>query len=171
MNLPSTRLVEQLLDRHGASLRAFFARRVRRRADAEELAQEVYVRLLRVPDPSAIQNPEAYLFTVATNLLREQAVQRQRDAVTLDVEQPSVEPQLATWPVEGGELDEQRRIERLREVLAQLPPKCQAVVKLQYWQGQSYAETAQALGISTNMVKKYLSQALVHCRRRMTSLR
>ncbi len=34
----------------------------------------------------------------------------------------------------------------------------------------SYEEIAQRLGVSSNMVKKYLSKALVHCRRRMARL-
>ena len=61
-------------------------------------------------------------------------------------------------------------IKRLREVLQQLPPKCHAAVVLQYWHGMSYEEIAQRLGVSTHMVKKYLSQALIHCRRRMARL-
>ena len=70
----------------------------------------------------------------------------------------------------GGHLDAERRIKRLREVLGQLSPKCQAAVVLQYWQGLSYQEIAEQLEISTHMVKKYLSQALTHCRRRMGRL-
>jgi len=34
----------------------------------------------------------------------------------------------------------------------------------------SYQEVALQLGVSTHMVKKYLSQALAHCRRRMARL-
>ena len=55
-------------------------------------------------------------------------------------------------------------------MLEQLSPKCRAAVELQYWHGLSYEEIALRLGISTNMVKKYLSQGLVHCRRRMARL-
>ena len=40
-----------------------------------------------------------------------------------------------------------------------------------YAHGLRYEEIALRLGVSTNMVKKYLSQALVHCRRRMARLR
>jgi len=58
----------------------------------------------------------------------------------------------------------------LREVLNQLPRNVTAAVVLQYWHGLSYEEIAQRLGISTHMVKKYLSQALIHCRRRMARL-
>ncbi len=140
-----TTLVERLFAEHGGSLQAFLTRRVRRQPIAAELAQEVYVRMLRVPDMSAVRNPEAYLFTVASNLAKE-------------------------LPIFGGELDTERRVKRLREVLEQLPPKCRAAVVLQYWHGLSYQEIAARLGISTNMVKKYLRQALTHCRRRMSRL-
>ena len=42
-------LVERLFAAHGGRLEAFFFRRVRSQPDAAELAQEVYVRMLRVP--------------------------------------------------------------------------------------------------------------------------
>jgi hypothetical protein len=54
-------LVERLFADHGSSLQAFLFRRVRRQPIAAELAQEVYVRMLRVPDMGAVRNPEAYL--------------------------------------------------------------------------------------------------------------
>lgn len=49
-------LVERLFSQHGSAVRAFFFRRVRRPPDAAELAQEVYLRMLRVRDLSAIQD-------------------------------------------------------------------------------------------------------------------
>jgi len=163
-------LVERLFSEHGGALRAFLYRRVRKHPDAAELAQEVYVRMLRVTDMDSIRNPEAYLYTVASNLAKEHARNERRDAAALDVDDPLVQEQLAELPSFGGQLDHEQRIRRLREVLQQLPAKCQAAVVLQYWHGQSYEEIAQRLGVSTHMVKKYLSQALLHCRRRMARL-
>jgi RNA polymerase sigma-70 factor (ECF subfamily) len=81
-----------------------------------------------------------------------------------------VQESLSQAPAAAGDMDREQRIERLREVLDQLSPKCRAAVILQYWHQQSYQQIAEQLGISTHMVKKYLSQALVHCRRRMASL-
>jgi len=163
-------LVGRLFAEQGSALQAFLRRRVRRQADAAELAQEVYVRMLRVADMTTIRNPEAYLYTVATNLAREHARQQPSDSRLLDVDDPLLQEQLAELPAFGGQIDTEQRIERLREVLGQLPPKCHAAVVLQYWHGLSYEEIAQRLGVSTHMVKKYLSQALVHCRRRMARL-
>jgi RNA polymerase sigma factor (sigma-70 family) len=163
-------LVERLFAEHGSSLQAFLVRRVRRPPIAAELAQEVYVRMLRVPDMGAVRNPEAYLYTVASNLAKEHAREERSADAALDVDDPLVQAQLAELPLFGGQLDAERRVKRLREVLGQLPPKCQAAVVLQYWRGLSYQEIAEQLGISTHMVKKYLTQALAHCRRRMGRL-
>ncbi len=162
--------VERLFTEHGSALQAFLYRRVHRHPDAAELAQEVYVRMLRVPDMTTVRNPEAYLYAVASNLAKEHARRRPNESRVLDIDDPLVQEQLAELPAFGGQLDREQRIRRLREVLRQLSPKCQAVVALQYWHGLSYDEIAQRLGISTNMVKKYLSQALTHCRRRMARL-
>jgi RNA polymerase sigma factor (sigma-70 family) len=163
-------LVERLFAQQGGSLHAFLYRRVRVRSDVAELAQEVYLRMLRIPDVEAIRNPESYLYTVAGNLAKEHARHQQKDGDILNIDDPLVQQQLAELPAFAGQLDTQTRIKRLREVLHQLPPKCHAAVVLKYWHGLSYEQIAGRLGISTNMVKKYLSQALVHCRRRMTRL-
>ena len=163
-------LVARLFAEHGSSLQAFLYRRLHGHSDAAELAQEVYLRMLRVPDMEAIRNPESYLYTVASNLAKEHFRHRRTDAQALDVDDPLVNGELAELPHIAGQLDTQTRIKRLREVLNQLPPKCHAAVVLQYWHGLSYEEIAQRLGISTHMVKKYLSQALIHCRRRMARL-
>jgi RNA polymerase sigma factor (sigma-70 family) len=166
---PRRALVERLFAEHGSALRAFFFRRVRRQPEAAELAQEVYVRMLRVPDLDAIRNVEAYLYTVASNLAREHAsASHPRD--TLDVADPAIQEQLAELPSFSGQIDAEQRVKRLREVLRELSPKCHTAVVLAYWHGRSYEEIARELGVSSNMVKKYLSQALVHCRRRMARL-
>ena len=135
-------LVERLFAQHGSALRAFFFRRVRRPPDAAELAQDVYLRMLRVPDLSAIKDLQAYLFTVANNLARDHVVQERRDRSELDVDDPALQDQFAVPPSIDGDVDHGRRIARLREVLDQLPAKCQAAVILHYWHGQSHEEIA-----------------------------
>jgi hypothetical protein len=63
-----------LFAEHRRALQSFFYRRIRTKSDAPDLAQEVYVRMLRVSDTDAIRNPQLYLYTVASNLVKEHAV-------------------------------------------------------------------------------------------------
>jgi len=163
-------LVERLFAEQYTALLAFFHRRSRARADAPDLAQEVYARMLRVTDVDSIQSPERYLFTVAGNLLKENAVLERRRGRRVDLEDAAAEWPLQDWPHFERDVDTGRRVARLRVVLEQLPPKCRAAVVLQYRHGLSYQEIAERLEVSPHMVKKYLAQALVHCRARMRRL-
>lgn len=80
-------LVERLVAEHAGALQAFFRRRIRAKADAQDLAQEVYVRMLRVRDQDAIRNPVLYLYTVANNLAKEHAVLDRRRAGGVSIEE------------------------------------------------------------------------------------
>jgi RNA polymerase sigma-70 factor (ECF subfamily) len=163
-------LVVRLFAEQSDALRDFFRWRVPRRADVEEYVQDVYLRILKMSDTDTIRDPEAYLFTVARNLLAERSMLTRRERGNLDVNDPNVQEQLSEVPSFGGQIDAERRIKRLREVLRELAPKPHAAVVLHYWHGLSYEEVAEKLGVSTHSVKKYLKQALALCRRRMTSL-
>jgi RNA polymerase sigma factor (sigma-70 family) len=167
---PKPSLVGRLFAEHRAALQSFFLRRIRSKADAADLAQEVYVRMLRIPDPTAIRNPVSYLYTVANNLVKEHAVLDRRQASGVDLDDAAAQEQLATLPTFDGDLDSTQRVARLGVVLDQLRPKCRAAVELRFTQGLSYREIAMHLGVSPQMAKKYVAQALCHCRRRMTRM-
>lgn len=162
-----TALVERLFAAHRSALLAFFYRRIRHKPDAADLAQEVYLRMLRVSDPEAIRDPDAYLYTVASNLVREGAAAGARRDATGDVEEVLVDAQFAELMSFDAAIDAERRVRRLRQVLRELPPKCHAAAVFQLRYDLSYQEIGERLGISTHMVKKYLRQALLHCRHRM----
>ncbi len=164
-------LVERLFAAHGSALQAFFRRRIRSKPEAPDLTQEVYLRMLRVADAELIRNPEGYLYTVASNLLKERAVIERRQREDRALIEAEIEEMLADFRLPEHEVDRERRMARLREVLMQLTPKCRAAVVLQYRYGLSYQEIGQKLGVSTNMVKKYLAQALAVCRQRMQRMR
>jgi DNA-directed RNA polymerase specialized sigma24 family protein len=66
--------VEGVFAQHRGALQAFLYRRIRTKSEAPDLAQEVYVRVLRVSVTEAIRNPELYVYTLAGDLLKEHAV-------------------------------------------------------------------------------------------------
>ena len=170
MTDPKKGFIERLFAEHQRALQSFFYRRIKGKAQAPDLVQEVYLRMLRVSDVDAIRNPEVYLYTVASNLAKEHAVLERRQAAGVDADEESIQDLLAELPTADRDFDADRRIARLRDVLTQLSPKCRAAVALRYRQELSYEEIGERLGVSSNMVKKYLVQALAHCRRRMAAM-
>ncbi|MEQ1771522.1 MAG: sigma-70 family RNA polymerase sigma factor [Devosia sp.] len=166
MNRTANSYIEQLAADHGGDLLRYLSRRVRTAADARDLTQEVYVRLLRLERKDLIQNPQAYLYRVAANLLHEFELRRRSD---LDG--------LRRWAAEPAERADGVGLDRLADnvaigrelhkVLAELSPKCRAVVILHRRDGMTYDEIAAVLGISSSMVKKYLLAGLKHCRARL----
>jgi RNA polymerase sigma factor (sigma-70 family) len=167
---PKPSLVGRLFAEHRAALQSFFRRRIRAKADAADLAQEVYVRMLRIRDLGAIRSPVSYLYTVANNLVKEHAVLDRRQASSVDIDEAPAHQELETLPAFDGELDATQRVARLGIVLKQLRPKCRAAVELRFTHELSYRAIATHLGVSPQMAKKYVAQALGHCRRRMAAL-
>jgi RNA polymerase sigma factor (sigma-70 family) len=167
---PRPSLVERLFAEHQSALQRFFRRRIRSKADAPDMAQEVYVRMLRISDQDAIRNPVLYLYTVANNLVKEHAVLERRQASGIDIDEAPPHEQLETLPSFDGDLDVMQRVARLGVVLQQLRPKARAAVVLRFTHELTYREIGVHLGVSPQMAKKYVAQALSHCRRRMVRL-
>jgi RNA polymerase sigma factor (sigma-70 family) len=155
----------RLLVDKGPSLANYFLRRVAHRWDAQDLVQEVYLRLLRngQGDTGAVRNPEAYLFTVAANLVKEHAQMRQRAPISTEGLEEVIE-RLATPCDAGADIDRELRRQRLAALIERLSPKCQAVLVLHYRDDLSYKEIGEQLSISANMVKKYIVKGLAACR-------
>ncbi|MET0498649.1 MAG: sigma-70 family RNA polymerase sigma factor [Steroidobacteraceae bacterium] len=158
---------DQLFGQHRPGLAAFIRRRVRRPADASDLTQEVYLRFLRADRAELIRNPEAYLYTVAANLLREQSVLDRRWDRTIDAGDPPAEAALVNFLTPEDEVDFEARMSRITESIDALPAKFRAALIMQYRDGLTYEQIAERLGVSTHAVKKYVMQGLALCRKRL----
>ena len=152
-------------------LRGFFVRRGAN-DEAEDLVQETYLRLLRAHQTQgeAIGNPEAYLFTVALNLAREQAVRRQRPVHSLE-EMETMTALLAAEDCVEDAADRTQRRHRLQALLGTLPERTRAVLVMQYRDGLSYRQIAERLGVSSHMVKKHVVRGLSICRQAVAAER
>ncbi len=165
MSEPADRnaFVTTLAGSHGERLRRYLASRLRSaRQDIPDLVQEVFLRLWRIPRPEAIQNPEAYLFTVANHVLHQYALRQYMTPATLDRFETTSSASLESDPSAQAEL--QQRLEELDTAMAGLSHKAQAALVLYRRDGYSLEEIAQRLGVSRAMVKKYVAKAVLHCR-------
>jgi RNA polymerase sigma-19 factor, ECF subfamily len=131
-----------------------------------DLAQEVYLRLLRVRDHEAIRNPEAYLFTVASHVVRQHLLHQPTATAFVDIaEVDTIEaaPEL-TSPAEEEPHAKVDLEQFQREILERLPPRVRAALVLHRIQGFSVQETATQMGISRGCAQQYLVDAVRLCR-------
>ena len=130
-------------------------------ADAADLAQDTFVRLLLKPRGFAsASEARAFLCTVARGLCIDRWRRQQIEQAWLQA--------LAAQPLTYAPSAEQQvlLVEALYEIdtmLRRLPGKARTVFLLAQIQGYGYREIGERLGISERMVKKYMARAMLQC--------
>ncbi|MBI1682318.1 RNA polymerase sigma factor [Caulobacter hibisci] len=151
---------EALTRRLRAPLLSYFTRRTGSRLDAEELVQDLFLRLLRRRGLMALENVDGYVFEAAANLLRDKA---RRDRARLDggpVDLQTLDPAddlPGAEQVVGG----RQNLARLRAALKSLPPRARTIVILRRFEDMTHAEIAARLRISVSAVEKHLARAMI----------
>jgi RNA polymerase sigma-70 factor (ECF subfamily) len=148
--------------RYRQPLIAYFQRRVRSREEAEDLTQEVFLRLSR-RDAERIDNPEAFLFRAAVNLLRDRARRSATATSHLDElthRSPTVEDISPERVVEG-----RQSLASVMRALDELDERTRDVFILHRLEGMRHAEIAALYGVSVSSVEKYVIKALAHLAR------
>jgi RNA polymerase sigma factor (sigma-70 family) len=155
---------------HASELARFFKSRVSDEHDAQDLMQELYLALLKIPgSQKVVRHPKAYLFTIAGNLLY-QHWQRSKalpphvklDEVSTEVLHTAHATSEANVPESEAALSQQ--LLALHQRLSELSPKVQAAVVWHHRDGYTCDEIAEKLSVVTHRVKKYLVRGLNHCR-------
>ena len=156
--------VSSIASRYGERLRSFLTKRLRNEADAPDLAQEVFLRLMRIQHHETIRSPEAYLFTVASHVLHQHTLKQSATPPSVDISELFTELDLASNDDPASKADVAQRIERLERSLKELPPKVSTTLMLHRFAGFSIEEIGQHLGVARPTAKKYLARALTHVR-------
>jgi RNA polymerase sigma-70 factor (ECF subfamily) len=164
-------VIQDLWAAHRETLQAFFRRRHPISADAEDLTQEVYLRLLRTDDYAAIDNPEAYLFTIARNLLIERSLRDRRESERLTFADPLHIPESTLEIPAEHEADHKAQLRVLREAIDDLKDPLKAALLMAYEEELTYSQIAERLNVHRSMVGKYLAQAIDLCRQRLNGTR
>lgn len=160
----NSHFVASIVRQYGHGLRRFLSFHLRNVDDVPDLAQEVYLRLLRVKRQEIIRNPEAYLITVARRVLRQHLLCRA--AGTAFVDGTEALPDLMAPPGEDPctMAENSERVERFQRILRRLPPRLGAALVM-HRIGYTVQEVADELGVARETAKKYLARAAEHCRR------
>ncbi len=165
--------LQRIFERYCAPVTHFFANRGFTAQEAEDLAQETFVRVYNNIGAFRLEASfDTWLFTIAgsiwKNVLRSRsALKRQADTVPLDqIVKPDEDGKLdrETEPEESSEgpLDRVLAAEKtrlLRRAIGELPPKMRECVLLRAARGLKYREIAAIMKISIATVKSQLHEA------------
>lgn len=156
---------------HRPELLRFLVARVGDRDEAEDIVQEVWLKLDSA-HAGPITNGRGYLFRIAQNLvldrLRERK-RRERRERNWTIEAAGINPEglevADGAPNAEDMLLERDEIARIASAVANLPEGAQRAFRLHKIDGLSHGEVAQRLGISKSGVEKHMAVAMKYLRR------
>jgi RNA polymerase sigma-70 factor (ECF subfamily) len=157
-----------LVDRHKDALVNYLTHLTGHRDRAEDFAQEAFVRLF---ESSARYDERGklapYLFRIATNLVRSEAVkQRVRQMLLLKFVQPEEKTTDRVSP--HGVMFEREMQQQVSKALEAIPVTYRAAVVLRDIEGWSYQEIAASLGCTEGTVKSRIARGRDELRNRLT---
>lgn len=161
-----------LYDEKRANLVRFFAARLNSRAEAEDLVQDLYIRISGMESIGPVDNPSALLHRIGSNLmldrLRSQKRSGARDSDWRSVNTTVVAGhEVADEPAADEVVASRQRLKALVEAVEDLPEKTRQAFQLHKLEGHSHMETARRMGISVSTVEKHISSALKTLTRRL----
>lgn len=169
---------EALLNRYRRPIFNFVLRFVNERAPAEELYQEVWLKVVeRCDDFRGDAKFSTWLYAIARNLcVDHQRKMRFRTHASLDAPNPGRGPAGTERLVNPGPSAEQRAIagrtrDRIARAVQALPEEQREVFLLRQLQGLPFHEIAEIVGIPTNTVKSRMRYALERLRHALGDLR
>jgi RNA polymerase sigma factor (sigma-70 family) len=149
-----------LFERHHAGLFDFFSRTLGDRPAAEDLVQEVFIRILKYRrtyrDDGRFQT---WMFHIARNVRNDHVRKRRPDQLTPDMPEPAV-----TGTDQAAAVENAEDLERLRRALLRLPDDRRELVVLARYRGMTHEEIGAVLRVEPGTVRVRLHRALKELR-------
>lgn len=175
MALEQDQRISDVVKRERSRLRNFIRRRVPDSADAEDILQDVFYRLVeanRLLMP--IEHITGWLFQVArhriTDLFRKQEPENFSDLDVADEQGEALRfEDVLPSPEEGPEAQYVRRrmLQELKRALAELPAEQRSVFVANEIEGRSFKELSAESGVSVNTLLSRKRYAVLHLRERL----
>ena len=162
----SAAIVQRLYGDFERPLKGYFGKRIRDRSQVDDMVQDVFVRLSKRDDLTELERPEAYIFHIAANLVRDRARRKiTHRSFTKDLSDRNENfiEEISPERVLQGK----RRVLALQNALNELPERTRVIFVLQRFEEFTYKEIGKRLNISTSSVEKHMMQAIKHIKQRM----
>ena len=170
----NTASFETLMHKYYGRIFNFLGRMTGNRDTAEDLTQEVFVRVYKAVSSYQPQSKfQTWIYTIAKNLALNELRRSKRSVVSLDAPVDGGDGEMVRQvadprspsPASGLLIEEKQRI--IREAVESLPENQRVVVLLRRYDNLSYAEIANAMGCTVEAVKSLLSRARVNLKERL----
>jgi len=150
--------VQQLYREHSLSLVRQLTRKTGCRELARDLANETFLRLLQLAPGSVgrIEQPEAFLRRVSTNLLRDWG----RAKALRERSQPALELASDQELDQVAALESRDLLRRFEQAVGKLKPRTREIFLAHRIHGFTYSEIAEQTGLSVKGVEKQMSKAI-----------
>jgi len=152
-----------LMDELAIPLVRYLSRKVSNNEDANDLAQEAFLRMHKFQQSRRLDNARAFLFKTANNLVIDQMRRAKVHDKYLSSEMPperSDEESDEFAPSAERMASAEQELDRIYKAVDQMPEKVRRAFLMHRGKDMSYAEIAFEIGVSTSMIEKYIIQAL-----------
>lgn len=153
--------VQNLYCEHHGWLHRWLDRKLGNTSDAADLAHDTFVRLLTRPSSTGFgAEPRALLTHIAKGLVidrwRRQDVERAYLDTIAHLPEPEVPSPETRWLILEA-------LYRIHAMLSEMPEKTRTAFLMSQLDGMTYAQIAEALGVSLITVKRYMRDAFLAC--------
>ncbi len=167
---PDTASLREVFDaalaEHREELLQYMRKRLRDHEVAADLAQEALSRMMKYRDSPDIVDCRLMLFRIANNLIIEYHRTRQRHHASSHFSLDDTEQLHEHAPPVEAIVDARQALDTLlKHTITALPPKCRLAFMLSRFDGLTYPQIADRMGISVKMVEKHITKALLICRK------
>ncbi len=148
---------------HQKSLFGYLRKLLGSETEAQDVAQDVYLKMYKLSNYNEIEAPRAFLLRTAHNTV----MQRFRREKIISMETVADFDDLSIYnntPDISEQVESQKRFAMLSEAIDQLPPVCRQIFIMRKVNGLSQKEIASKLGISESTVEKHAVKGMRRCR-------
>ena len=160
------RAFQELVDHHKDLVFALIARTVQDLSRAEDLAQEVFLRVHRgLPYFRGEARLSTWIYRIVANVCTQD---HGRGAATVSLDAPAADgtaPRALVPPVTDRQFSDLELRDRLEKAIARLPANYRLLIAAHYLQGIQYEDLAEALELPLGTVKTQLHRAKQQLRR------
>lgn len=170
------RAFRELVDRHRAKIFTFIVKIVKNREDANDIAQEVFIKIYHALDsfdPS--KNFSSWLFKIAQNMSIDHLRKKRIDHVSIDETRETSRGEIS-MQIPSADLEPDRELEgmevgeALEVAISELDPVYHSAIMLRHVEGKSYDEIADILDMPLGTVKTTIFRARKSLRQKLKRL-